>query len=87
MSFVARIDADIGNFRRNLAIAQQQADDFSANMGVTIAKLGQSFIKIGGAISLGVTTPLLAAGTAAYNMAADFEDSLGAVDQIFKSTH
>lgn len=86
MSFVARIDADIGNFRRNLAIAQQAADDFSANMGVTIAKLGQSFIKIGGAISLGVTTPLLAAGTAAYNMAADFEDSLGAVDQIFKQS-
>lgn len=86
MSFVARIDADIGNFRRNLAIAQQAADDFSANMGVTIANIGQSFIKIGGAISLGVTTPLVAAGAAAYNMAADFEDSLGAVDQIFKQS-
>lgn len=86
MSFVARIDADIGNFRRNLAIAQQAADDFSANMGVTIANIGKSFIKIGGAISLGVTTPLVAAGAAAYNMAADFQDSLGAVDQIFKQS-
>lgn len=39
---------------------------------------------IGTAFSVAVSLPLAAAGTAAYNMASDFEDALGATDQIFK---
>lgn len=84
MSFVASIQADINNFTSNLDKAQARMDAFSQDIGSKVAKVGQTFQAIGGAISIGVTAPLTALGVAAYNMAADFEDALGAVDQIFK---
>lgn len=84
MSFVAEIQADIDNFQRNLDKAQAQMDVFADTVGKRIANLGSKFQVIGGAISIGVTAPMVAAGTAAFNMAADFEDALGATDQIFK---
>ncbi len=84
MSLLALIQADIDNFNSNLDKAQARMDAFANGIGSQIAKIGQSFQMIGGALSIGVTAPLVAAGTAAFNMAADFEDALGATDQIFK---
>lgn len=86
MSFTAKIQADIDNFQANLDKAQARMDRFSKEIGARVAKIGSTFQAIGGAISIGVTAPVMAAGTAAYNMAADFEDALGATDQIFKSS-
>lgn len=84
MSFIAEIQANIDDFNSNLDKAQARMDAFANGIGSQIAKIGQSFQMIGGALSIGVTAPLVAAGTAAFNMAADFEDALGATDQIFK---
>lgn len=84
MSFIAEIQANIDNFNSNLDKAQARMDAFANGIGKKIAEVGQSFQMIGGALSIAVTAPLVAAGTAAYNMAADFEDALGATDQIFK---
>lgn len=84
MSFVATIQANIDEFTRNLDRAQARIDAFADNVGSKIAKIGSTFQAIGGAISIGVTAPLTAAGVAAYNFAADFEDAMGATDQIFK---
>lgn len=86
MSFVATIQADINDFQRNLDKAQARMDEFSAGIGQKIASIGKNFQLIGGALSIGVTAPMVAAGTAAFNMAADFEDALGATDQIFKES-
>ena len=86
MSFTAKIQADIDNFQANLDRAQARMDRFSKDIGAKVAKIGSTFQTIGGAISIGITAPVIAAGTAAYNMAADFEDALGATDQIFKSS-
>lgn len=86
MSFTAKIQADIDNFQANLDRAQARMDRFSKDIGAKVAKIGSTFQAIGGAISIGITAPVIAAGTAAYNMAADFEDALGATDQIFKSS-
>lgn len=47
-------------------------------------KVGNQMQSIGQKMTLAVSLPLGAAGVAAYNMAADFEDALGATDQIFK---
>src|SRR5690606_1468013 len=47
-------------------------------------KVGTQMQNIGKTMSVAVSLPLAAMGTAAYNMAADFEDALGATDQIFK---
>lgn len=84
MSFTVEIQAKIEDFQRNLDRARAQMDVFADTVGKRIANLGSKFQTIGGAISLGVTAPMVAAGTAAFNMAADFEDALGATDQIFK---
>ncbi|WP_312364047.1 hypothetical protein [Sphingobacterium sp.] len=84
MSFTAIIDAQIDDFVRNLNRAQAVMDDFSEGIGREIAAIGKSFQAIGGAISIGITAPITAAAGAAYNMAADFEDALGAVDQVLK---
>lgn len=84
MSFTALIKADIDNFQRNLDKAQAQLDEFSATVGQRVASIGQNLQRIGGALTIGVTAPMVAAGTAAFNMAADLEDALGATDQIFK---
>ena len=84
MSFVASIQADINDFQRNLDRAQARLDVFAATVGERIAKVGRSFQLIGGAMTVGVTAPLVAAGKAAFEMAAEFEDALGATDQIFK---
>ncbi|MGM1431150.1 phage tail tape measure protein [Sphingobacterium lactis] len=84
MSLIAEIQANIDNFNSNLDKAQARMDAFANGIGKKIAEVGQSFQMIGGALSIAVTAPLIAAGTAAYNMAADFEDALGATDQIFK---
>lgn len=86
MSFVADIQANIDNFQTNLDRAQARMDQFADTVGRKIANLGSKFQLIGGAISIGVTAPLTAAGIAAFKMAADFEDALGATDQIFKES-
>lgn len=86
MSFTAKIQADINDFQSNLDRAQARMDNFAKDIGEKVAKIGSTFQSIGGAISIGITAPVTAAGVAAYNMAADFEDALGATDQIFKSS-
>ncbi|TYP89427.1 TP901 family phage tail tape measure protein [Sphingobacterium allocomposti] len=86
MSLTAIIKANIDDFTANLDRAQARLDEFSQGVGQKLAKLGSTFQAVGGAISLGVTAPLTAAGVAAFNMAAEFEDALGATDQIFKDS-
>ncbi len=51
-----------------------------------IKKQGEQMQAYGKSLSTYVTLPLVAAGTAAFSMAADFEDALGATDQIFKKS-
>lgn len=83
MSFIASIQADIGNFESNLDKAQARLDEFASTVGKSISEIGQDFIKIGGVMSLGITTPFAAMSKAAFDLSADFEDALGASDQIF----
>lgn len=47
-------------------------------------KFGNKSVEIGKNLTTKVTLPILAAGGAAYKMAADAEDAIGATDQIFK---
>lgn len=77
------IGADNSDLNRGLQDAERRIDDFVNKVG-KIGQLGQKFTAIGQQITLGVTLPLAAAGTAAYMMAADFEDAIGATTQIFK---
>lgn len=69
-------------FRANLEELSSQLQN--AQRG--IKKQGEQMQKYGKKLSTYVTLPLLAAGTAAFSMAADFEDALGATDQTFKKS-
>lgn len=53
------------------------------NAGSKIKTVGDKIGGVGRNMMIGVTTPLAAIGTAGFKMAADLEDSLGAVDQVF----
>ncbi|WKW47258.1 phage tail tape measure protein [Myroides sp. JBRI-B21084] len=55
------------------------------NVGREMEKIGSKMQSIGTAMSAAITLPLVAAGAKAYSMAADFEDALGATNQVFKS--
>lgn len=68
-----RFKADLKQFSTEMQNASREFEN-----------IGSKMQSIGAAMSAAVTLPLVAMGTAAYNMAADFEDALGATDQIFK---
>lgn len=69
-------------FRANVAEFSTQMQ----SMQRSFQKAGNQMKTIGSTLSVGITLPLMAAGAAAYNLAADFEDALGATDQIFKKS-
>lgn len=69
-------------FRANLEELSSQLQ----NAQREIKKQGEQMQQYGKTLSTYVTLPLLAAGTAAFSMAADFEDALGATDQTFKKS-
>lgn len=68
-------------FSTNLAELSTQMQNASRQFKT----FGEGLKSFGSQMSLFATAPLVAAGTAAYSMAADFEDALGATDQIFKN--
>lgn len=49
----------------------------------SVKKTGEEFQRIGGALSVGLTLPLLAAGAASVKMASDYEESLNKVNVAF----
>lgn len=81
-------------FQREVVKAEQELSKFEKQLretGLTAEKVGQKLkdagqkmTDIGKDLSLKVTAPIVAAGGAAFKMAADLQDALGATDQIFK---
>lgn len=63
------------------------ASDFEKKLNMATAKIadfGEKAKRIGQSMSLFITTPILAAGTAAVKMASDYDESLNKVDVAFK---
>jgi phage-related minor tail protein len=76
------IVGDPRNLEKTFDGVNKQIDNFSKKMQDT----GKKISKVGKDLSLKVTAPIVAAGGMAFKLAADFEDALGATDQIFKSS-
>lgn len=53
--------------------------------GKKMQELGDKAAQVGKNLSMAVTLPVIGAGAAAFKMAADVEDALGATEQTFKS--
>ncbi len=76
------------NFSDTLRTVEKNIGGFSRTakrMGKEIQSVGKEVDKLGSTLTVGLTLPLVAAGTASYNFAADLEDAIGASEQIFKS--
>lgn len=83
MSFKAVLEADIKGFSNNIDKAISDVDRLEKTTLQNLSKVGDSFISIGKRASV-LSVALVAAGGKAFSMAADFEDALGATQQIFK---
>ena len=77
---MTEIKVDIQNFKSDMekaaSIGKSEAEKISKDLEGT-AKVGEKLSKVGDVLTLGVTTPLLAAGTALGKFAIDSENSLG----------
>lgn len=71
-SLVVKVGADTKQF-------QSEMKNISKDLG----KAGKKISQAGKNMTLGVTLPAAAAGAAAFKMAAEMEDAMGAADQIF----
>lgn len=85
MSFKAVLEADIKGFSNNIDKAISDVDRLEKTTLQKLSKVGDSFISIGQKASI-LSVAVAAAGAKAFSMAADFQDALGATDQVFKGS-
>lgn len=74
-NLMIRAGADFSQLEKELKKAQK-----------TLKNAGRELTQIGKTMTMGITAPIVGAGAAAFKMAADMEDALGATDQIFKGS-
>lgn len=79
---MTEIKVDIKNFQSDMekaaAVGKSEAEKISKELETT-SKVGEKLSKVGNALTLGVTTPILAAGTAVGKLAIDTENSMGLI--------
>lgn len=83
MSFKAVLEADIKGFSTNIDKAISDVDRLEKTTLQKLSKVGDSFISIGKRASI-LSVALVGVGSKAFSMAADFQDAMGATEQIFK---
>ena len=83
MSFKAVLEADIKGFSNNIDKAISDVDRLEKTTLQKLSKVGDSFIGIGKKASI-LSVALVGVGAKAFSMAADFQDAMGATDQVFK---
>lgn len=83
MSFKAVLEADIKGFTNNIDKAIGSVDKLEKTTLQKLSNIGNSFVSIGKRASI-LSVALVGVGAKAFEMAADFEDALGATGQIFK---
>ena len=85
MSFKATIEADIKGFTDNIDKAIGSVDKLEKTTLQKLSSIGNSFVSIGKKASI-LSVALVGAGAKAFSMASDFEDALGATDQVFNES-
>ena len=85
MSFTAKIDADIKGFEDGVDKASQAINKLQSTVESKLTSIGTAFQSIGAKASI-LSAALVGVGAKAFLMAADFQDALGATEQIFKDS-
>ena len=83
-SIVWNLDVDSSKLSGGLKSARTEIDGIAKDTESKLKSLGESFSNVGKKMSLAVTAPIVAIGTASFKMAADLDDAIGATNQIFK---
>jgi len=83
MGFKATIEADIKGFTDNIDKAIGSVNKLEKTTLQKLSGIGNSFVSVGKRASI-LSAALVGVGAKAFSMAADFEDALGATEQIFK---
>ena len=84
MSFTAIITANVQDFEKGVQQAQKSIDGLEKGVSSRLQNIGTKFTEIGQRMSL-ITVAFVAAGGASFKMAADFQDAMGATEQVFKT--
>ena len=84
MSFTAIITANVQDFEKGVQQAQKSIDGLEKGVSTRLQNIGTKFTEIGQRMSL-ITVAFVAAGGASFKMAADFQDAMGATEQVFKT--
>ena len=82
---IAMLKANVSDFKSGMKEAEGTLTSFKQQASSTFENIGGAMSGFGTALTVGVTAPLVAAGTQAFMFAADMEDAMGATDQIFGS--
>lgn len=82
---IAMLKANVTDFKSGMKEAEGTLTSFKQQASSTFENIGGAMSGFGTALTVGVTAPLVAAGTQAFMFAADMEDAMGATDQIFGS--
>ena len=82
---IAILKANVSDFKKGMKEAEGTLKEFQKSSSRTFQNIGNLASGAGKALTIGVTAPLVAAGTQAFMFAADMEDALGATEQIFGS--
>ena len=85
MSFTAIITANVQDFEKGVQQAQKSIDGLEKGVSSRLQNIGTKFTEIGQRMSL-ITVAFVAAGGASFKMAADFQDAMGATEQVFKNS-
>ena len=82
---IAMLKANVTDFKSGMKEAEGSLTSFKQQASSSFENIGNAMSGFGTALTVGVTAPLVAAGTQAFMFAADMEDAMGATDQIFGS--
>ena len=85
---LAYLELDTSGYTSAMASAQRQMSEAAAEANLTrkVQSMGRAAQSVGGALALGVTTPLLGAGAAAAKTAITFESAFAGVRKTVDAT-
>lgn len=84
---VSKAEQELKGFEKQLSETAKASDNLKDKLDkaqTSLKDFGGKMTDIGKNLTMSVTAPIVAAGGAAFKMAADLQDALGATDQIFK---
>lgn len=81
-SMAVAIIGDISGLDTSLKQAKRDLNNFNKD----VEKISSGVSNVGSNLTMGLTLPIVGAGAAAFKMAADLQDAMGATDQIFKTS-